>query len=85
VVFISRGIKSPLQRELDTFYKEITGGNSLPGMEQNEGIVCRQDKIGIRFCMRMKEYWWLDVKEFSESGREQKFVSFGCRKKTGNC
>jgi len=32
--------------------------------------------LGIRFCMRMKENWWLNVKEFSESGMEQKFVSF---------
>ena len=24
---------------------------------------------GIRFCMRMKENWWLNVKEFLESGR----------------
>ena len=31
---------------------------------------------GIGFCMRMKENWWLSVKEFSESGMEQKFVSF---------
>ena len=31
---------------------------------------------GIRFCMRMKENWWLNVKEFSESGREQQYVSF---------
>jgi hypothetical protein len=31
---------------------------------------------GIGFCMRMKENWWLNVKEFSESGREQQFVSF---------
>lgn len=31
---------------------------------------------GIRFCMRMKENWWLNVKEFSESGREQQIVSF---------
>lgn len=26
-MFISRGIKSSLQRELDSFYQEITGGN----------------------------------------------------------
>jgi hypothetical protein len=32
--------------------------------------------LGIRFCMRMKENWWLNVKEFSESGREQQIVSF---------
>jgi hypothetical protein len=31
---------------------------------------------GIRFCMRMKENWWLNVKEFSESGREQQVVTF---------
>jgi len=31
---------------------------------------------GIRFCMRMKENWWLNVKEFLESGREQQYVSF---------
>ncbi|HBE42418.1 MAG TPA: IS4 family transposase, partial [Bacteroidales bacterium] len=31
---------------------------------------------GIRFCMRMKENWWLNVKEFLESGKEQQIVSF---------
>lgn len=31
---------------------------------------------GIKFCMRMKENWWLAVKAFSESGREQQIVSF---------
>ena len=31
---------------------------------------------GIKFCMRMKENWWLNVKEFSESGRAQQIVSF---------
>ncbi len=36
---------------------------------------------GIRFCMRMKENWWLNVKEFSESGREQQVVSFCLPKK----
>ena len=36
---------------------------------------------GIRFCMRMKENWWLNVKEFSESGREQQVVSFRLPKK----
>ena len=32
--------------------------------------------LGIRFCMRMKENWWLSVKEFLESGKEQQYVSF---------
>jgi hypothetical protein len=27
VVFISRGVKSSLRRELDSFYKEVTGGD----------------------------------------------------------
>jgi len=31
---------------------------------------------GIGFCMRMKENWWLNVKEFLESGKEQQIVSF---------
>jgi len=31
---------------------------------------------GIRFCMRMKDNWWLNVKEFLESGKEQQIVSF---------
>jgi len=36
---------------------------------------------GIQFCMRMKENWWLNVKEFSESGREEQVVSFRLPKK----
>jgi transposase len=31
--------------------------------------------------MRMKENWWLNVKEFSESGRKQQVVSFRLPKK----
>jgi hypothetical protein len=31
---------------------------------------------GIEFCMRMKEDWWLDVKNFSESGEVQQTVTF---------
>lgn len=30
----------------------------------------------IQFCMRMKEDWWLDVKQFVDSGEKQKLVRF---------
>jgi hypothetical protein len=36
---------------------------------------------GIQFCMRMKENWWLNVKEFSESGKSHQIVSFRLPKK----
>lgn len=36
---------------------------------------------GIHFCMRMKENWWLNVKEFSESGKQQEVVKFRLPKK----
>jgi hypothetical protein len=36
---------------------------------------------GIEFCMRMKEDWWLDVKDFSESGEKEKLVVFKLPKK----
>jgi len=36
---------------------------------------------GIQFCMRMKENWWLNVKDFSESGMKQQVVSFRLPKK----
>lgn len=36
---------------------------------------------GIHFCMRMKENWWLNVKEFSESGKQQEVVKFQLPKK----
>ncbi|MDP3024314.1 MAG: IS4 family transposase [candidate division Zixibacteria bacterium] len=36
---------------------------------------------GIQFCMRMKENWWLNVKEFLESGRKQQVLSFRLPKK----
>jgi hypothetical protein len=36
---------------------------------------------GIEFCMRMKEDWWLDVKEFAESGAKEKLVEFKLPKK----
>ncbi len=30
----------------------------------------------IEYCVRMKENWWLDVKNFSESGEQERIVSF---------
>lgn len=36
---------------------------------------------GIQFCMRMKENWWLNVKEFLESGKSHQIVSFRLPKK----
>lgn len=31
---------------------------------------------GLDFCIRMKEDWWLSVKEFTESGDKERFVRF---------
>jgi hypothetical protein len=31
---------------------------------------------GIEFCIRMKEDWWLSVKEFMESGEKERIVSY---------
>ncbi len=36
---------------------------------------------GIEFCIRMKEDWWLSVKEFMESGEKERIVSFKLPKK----
>ncbi len=36
---------------------------------------------GIGFCMRMKEDWWLDVKKFSESGKQEDVIRFRLPKK----
>jgi hypothetical protein len=36
---------------------------------------------GIHFCMRMKEDWWLQVKDFVESGDRQRLVTFMLPKK----
>jgi hypothetical protein len=36
---------------------------------------------GIEFCMRMKENWWLEVKDFVESGQKEKLVRFRLPKK----
>jgi hypothetical protein len=32
--------------------------------------------IGVEYCIRMKEDWWLKVKEFSESGKREQIVTF---------
>lgn len=32
--------------------------------------------IGVEYCVRMKEDWWLKVKEFSESGKREQLVTF---------
>lgn len=36
---------------------------------------------GIEFCVRMKEDWWLSVKEFTESGEKERIVEFTLPKK----
>jgi hypothetical protein len=36
---------------------------------------------GINFCMRMKEDWWLSIKEFAESFEKERIVSFSLPKK----
>jgi len=36
---------------------------------------------GIAFCIRMKEDWWLSVKDFMESGEKERIVSFTLPKK----
>ena len=36
---------------------------------------------GIEFCVRLKEDWWLKVKEFTESEEKEKIVSFSLPKK----
>lgn len=37
--------------------------------------------MGVDFCVRMKEDWWLTVKEFSESGEKERIVQFNLPKK----
>lgn len=37
--------------------------------------------MGIEFCMRMKENWWLNVKEFAGSNNKQQVVAFKLPKK----
>jgi Transposase DDE domain len=37
--------------------------------------------MGVDFCVRMKEDWWLQVKEFSESGERGRIVQFSLPKK----
>jgi len=36
---------------------------------------------GIEFCIRMKEDWWLSVKDFMESGERERIISFKLPKK----
>lgn len=36
---------------------------------------------GIEFCVRLKEDWWLKVKEFTESDEKERIVSFALPKK----
>jgi hypothetical protein len=37
--------------------------------------------LGVDFCVRMKEDWWLTVKEFAESGEKDRIVKFNLPKK----
>ena len=36
---------------------------------------------GIEFCVRLKEDWWLKVKDFTESSEKERIVSFALPKK----
>jgi hypothetical protein len=36
---------------------------------------------GVEFCIRMKEDWWLSVKDFMDSGEKERIVSFALPKK----
>lgn len=36
---------------------------------------------GIEFCVRMKEDWWLQIKDFKESGKKEDMVTFSLPKK----
>jgi hypothetical protein len=36
---------------------------------------------GIEFCVRLKDNWWLKVKEFTESGEKERTVTFSLPKK----
>lgn len=40
--------------------------------------------MGVEFCIRMKENWWLDVKRFAESGEKDQIVSFRLPTKDGH-
>lgn len=48
------------------------------------GIIFLLVAKGIQFCMRMKEDWWLNIKEFSESGKDEDIVFFNLPKKDQN-
>lgn len=37
--------------------------------------------MGIDFCVRMKEDWWLAIKQFAESGKKEQMVDFTLPKK----
>jgi len=36
---------------------------------------------GIEYCVRMKEDWWLSVKDFMDSGEEERAISYKLPKK----
>lgn len=40
--------------------------------------------LGVDFCVRMKGNWWLAVKEFAESGEQERIVQFTLPKKDRN-
>ena len=39
---------------------------------------------GIEFCVRLKDNWWLKVKDFTESDNLERIVTFSLPKKDGN-
>jgi hypothetical protein len=45
------------------------------------GLIFLLTAKGIQFCMRMKENWWLAVKEFSESNKEEDTIKLRLPKK----
>lgn len=63
-----------LQKHLDKVQKGdlLLLDRGYPSLALMFQLHCR----GIQFCIRMKENWWLDVKQFAESGEKDQIVSF---------
>lgn len=72
--------------ERDLLYKHLEKVNSGDLLLVDRGypsiaILFLLMAKGIRFCMRMKEDWWLSVKDFMESGEKERIVTFKLPKK----
>jgi hypothetical protein len=86
LVVIDAQIAPYASSERDLLYKHLKKINPGDLLLLDRGypslaLLFLLNAMGIEFCIRMKEDWWLKVKEFKESGEKSRLINFSLPKK----